>query len=115
MGVNPRPVVAARAGQEIQVTWSMRSEYPHGVMKAVQVHFNVVPVQAVGQAHLPSAATPHLVDTKFRMDYLPDYAAQGQLKFRVEKPGCYLVRLTSEGTEKGHGHEHFSAIDLKAE
>ena len=32
-----------------------------------------------------------------------------------EQPGVYLVRLTSEETQKEHGHEHFSAVDLKLE
>lgn len=115
MGVNPRPVVPARPGQEVRVRWSMRSEFPHGVMRGVTVHFYVLPEQEVGQKTRPPATTPHQVDTAFRMDYLPDYAAQGELRFRAGKPGAYLVFLTSEGTEKGHGHEHFAAVDLKVE
>jgi len=113
MGLNPRPVVEAKAGQEIKVEWSMRSAYPHGVMRGVNVHFYVVPAQAVGQKTLPPKSAEHVVDTAFRMDYLPDYSAKGSLHFRVAKPGVYLVRLTSEDTEKAHGHEHFSAVDLK--
>jgi hypothetical protein len=115
MGVNPRPVVPARAGQEIRAKWSMRSEFPHGVMRGVTVHFFVTPEQEAGQKTRPPATAPHLVDTAFRMDYRPDYAAQGELRFRIPKRGVYLVFLTSEGTDKGHGHEHFSAIDLKVD
>jgi hypothetical protein len=115
MGVNPRPVVSGRAGDDVKVGWVMRSAFPHATMPGVQVHFYVVKATAVGQKTLPPRDAPHLVDTSFRMDFLPDYAARGQLTFRIEQPGVYLVRLTSEGTQKEHGHEHFSAVDLKLE
>jgi hypothetical protein len=114
-GVNPRQVVTARAGQEIKVEWSMRSAFPHGDMKNVVVHFYVAPEEAVGQKKLPPPSAEHLVDTAFRMDFHPDYAAKGAVRFRVEKPGNYLVHLASEGTQREHGHEHFSAVDLKVE
>ena len=114
-GVNPRPVVAARSGQEIKVDWSMRSAFPHGDMKNVTVHFYVVAEGAIGQKTLPPPSASHLVDTSFKMDFHPDYAAKGALHFRAPKPGFYLVHLASEGTEKEHGHEHFSAVDLKVE
>jgi hypothetical protein len=81
----------------------------------VNVHFYVAREEAVGQKTLPPASAEHLVDTAFRMDYLPDFAARGSLHFKIEKPGIYLIRLTSEDTEKEHGHEHFSALDLKVE
>ena len=115
MGVNPRPVVSGRAGEDVKVEWSMRSAYPHGIMRGVRVHFYVVRVTAAAQKRLPPATAEHLVDTAFTMDYLPDYAAKGALHFKIAAPGVYLVRLQSEETEKAHGHEHFSAVDLNIE
>lgn len=115
MGVNRRPVVGGRAGQDVRVSWVMRSAFPHATMPGVKVHFYVVKADAVGQKTLPRADAPHVVETSFRMDFLPDYAARGELHFRIEQPGVYLVRLTSEETQKEHGHEHFSAVDLKLE
>ena len=64
MGVNPRPVVAARAGQEIRVEWSMRSAYPHGIMKGVNVHFTVVPEAEIGQKTLPPASAERLLHAR---------------------------------------------------
>jgi hypothetical protein len=114
-GVNPRPVAHARAGQEIRVEWSMRSAFPHGDMKNVTVHFYVVAEEAVGQKKLPPGSANHLVDTSFTMDFHPDYAGKGTVRFRVPKPGNYLVHVGSEGTQREHGHEHFSAVDLTVE
>src|SRR5947199_10787358 len=52
-GVNPRPVVKAKAGDRISIDWLMRSEYPHGVIKDAGVHFFVVRESAIGQTAVP--------------------------------------------------------------
>src|SRR5205823_3632300 len=60
-GVNPWPVVAAHAGQEIKIDWSMRSAYPHGDMKSVTIHFYAVAEETIGQKKMPPASAEHLV------------------------------------------------------
>jgi hypothetical protein len=112
-GVNPRPVAHAQVGETIQIEWVMRSEYPHGVMKQVTVHFFVVPEEAIAQKAVPEAKVPRLAESEFVIDYRPDYAAKGSVLLHIERPGLYLVRLESENTLKEHNHEHFSAIDLE--
>src|SRR5689334_21394909 len=76
-GVNPRPVAQARAGETIHVDWVMRSAYPHATMKQVNVHFFVVPEDALAQKAVPDKAVPRLVDSAFAIDFRPDYAAKG--------------------------------------
>jgi hypothetical protein len=115
-GVNKRPVVMAKAGDEIRVSWRMRSGYPHGTMKAVTIHFFVVREAQIGQKPVPDpAGQAGIVDNSFVMDFAPDAEATGALRFRVQAPGDYLVRVQSENTHQEHGHEHFSAIDLHVE
>lgn len=114
-GVNPRPVLNVRAGDEIQVAWRMTSAYPHGVMKGVGVHFFVVREAAVGQKPVPDPAGPAgIVDNSFTMDFAPGASASGAIRFHIDSPGNYLVRVQSENTWQEHGHEHFSAVDLVA-
>jgi len=114
-GVNERPALRARAGEPITAEWLMRSAYPHGVMKGVIVRFYVVREDAVRQKELPPRETPRVVESEFTMDFLPDFATKGMLIFRVDQPGAYLVRMESKETLAGHGHEHFSALDLVVE
>ena len=112
-GVNPRPVIKAKVGETIKVTWKMKDIFPHGVMKNATVHFFVVREAEVGQKPVPDpAGAAGIVDNSLVMDFQPDKAASGALRFKVADPGNYLVRVQSEDTHQEHGHEHFSAIDL---
>jgi hypothetical protein len=115
-GVNPRKTVKAKAGDTIQVTWSMKSGFPHGTMKNMGVHFFVVSEDKLGQKPVPNPAGPAgIVDNSFVMDMGPKGTANGMIKFKIAEPGNYLVRLQSENTHDEHVHEHFSAIDLAVE
>ena len=115
-GVNPRPVVKVKAGDPIHVTWIMKSAFPHGTMRAVTIHFFVVREEQIGQKPVPNPAGPAgVVDNSFVMDFAPDAAADGALRFKIADPGNYLVRVQSENTHQEHDHEHFSAIDLQVE
>jgi hypothetical protein len=49
------------------------------------------------------------------MDFAPNAAATGALRFKIDTPGNYLVRVQSENTHQEHDHEHFSAIDLQVQ
>jgi hypothetical protein len=113
-GLNPRPVVRAHAGDKMQVEWLMRSVYPHGTMKKVTVRLFVAREKSAGQKEPPDMKDL-LADNTLTLDFLPDHAARGSLRFRVPRAATYLVRLESEGTEPGHDHEHFSAVDLVVE
>lgn len=110
-----REVATAAVGEDLDLEWMCESEFPHGAMKNTVVRIFVEPEGQIGQKPLPPASTPHLLDNSFTADYLPNHRARGHFHFRVLNPGAYLVRLQSEQTEKGHGHEHFAALDLKVE
>lgn len=114
-GLNARRSVSARIGEEIEVEWEMRSEFPHGTLKNVTVRLFVVPEKELGQKAVPPPGVPCVVDNRFTADYLPHHQAKGRLRFRVTEPGSYLVRIESNFTLKEHGHEHFGAVDLKVE
>jgi hypothetical protein len=111
-GVNPRPVLKAKPGEPLQILWTMRSGYPHGVMKGVTIRFFVVQEEQLGQKPVPKRDNA-VVENAFVMDFSPTSSASGALRFRAPDPGNYLVRVQSEGTMgEVHDHEHFSALDL---
>ncbi|HZO91381.1 MAG TPA: hypothetical protein VFB38_23865 [Chthonomonadaceae bacterium] len=115
-GLNPRPVVKARVGDILRIAWRMKSAFPHGTMKNVTIHFFIVREQQLGQKPVPDPAGPAgVVDNSFVMDFAPDAAATGALRYKVTEPGDYLIRVQSENTHEEHEHEHFSAIDLHVE
>lgn len=114
-GINPRPSVEAKVGEDIPIEWRMESEFPHGVMKDVVIRLFIVREKEIGQKELPPATEPRLLDNSFRADFLPHHRARGHVYFRPTEPGIYLIRLDSEFTLKEHGHEHFGAVDLKVE
>jgi hypothetical protein len=112
-GVNKRPVVQAKAGEPIRVTWRMKNVFPHDTQKAVTIHFFVVRESEVGQKPVPNpAGEAGLLDNSFVMDFAPKAAANGSLRLKIVDPGNYLVRVQSENTHEAHDHEHFSAIDV---
>ena len=120
-GVNPRPVVAAKVGDRIEIDWLMRSVYPHGTLKNVGVHFFVVREASIGQKavpdlkSMPDVKSGKWLDSRLVMDFLPDHAARGSVQLTARAAGIYLIRVESEHTEQIQGHEHFSAIDLRVE
>jgi hypothetical protein len=112
-GLNRRPVVTAKSGDEVRVMWKMKSGFPHGTMKGVTIHFFVVREAQAGQKPVPDpAGEAGIVDNSFVMDFAPQAEATGALRFRAPAAGDYLIRVQSENTHQEHGHEHFSAIDL---
>ena len=115
-GVNPRPVLKVKSGENVKVTWKMASGFPHGTMKAVTVHFFVVRQQSLGQKPVPDPAGPGgVVNMSFNMDFAPKSATSGSVQFKARTPGAYIVRIQSEDTHIEHDHEHFSALDIQVE
>ena len=53
-GLNPRPVLKARAGDRITVQFIMTNVYPHGTAKGAGVHYYVVPESRLGQNTVPA-------------------------------------------------------------
>ena len=115
-GVNKRPILSIKAGEFVQISWQMKSGFPHGTMKGVTVHFFVVREEHLGQKPVPDpAGKAGIVDNSFRMDFAPHTGSGGSLHMKMIEPGYYLVRIQSEDTHQEHDHEHFSAIDIQVQ
>jgi len=112
-GVNPRPALRLKANEPVRITWKLKSNFPHGTMKAVTIHFFVVREKEVGQKPVPDPAGPAgVLDNRFTMDFNPKSASSGALTITLPGAGNYLVRVQSEDTHDDHDHEHFSAVDV---
>ena len=61
----------------------------------------------------PSVATPSLEVTQgaATLDFKPKCRIGALLKFSIDTPGIYLVRVETRNTKRDH--EHFAAIDLE--
>lgn len=115
-GVNPRPIVHIKTGDEIKINWQMKNGFPHGSQKNVGIHFFVVREAALGQKPVPDpAGQSGIAENSFVMDFAPDAACSGALRLKISDKGAYLVRVQSENTHDEHGHEHFAGIDLDVE
>ncbi len=112
-GVNPRPVLHVKAGEPVHITWKLKSNFPHGTMKAVTIHFFVVREKEVGQKPVPDPGGPAgVLDNRLSMDFSPTGVSSGALTCVMPGAGNYLVRVQSEDTHDEHDHEHFSALDI---
>jgi len=115
-GVNPRPVLKVKAGDQIKVDWRVKNSSPHGTLRNVTTHFFIVRQAKTGQKPVPDpAGNAGIFDTSVTTDLKLGAIATGVVKIRISDPGSYLVRLQSEGTHDEAGHEHFSAIDVEVQ
>src|SRR5262249_36763235 len=118
VGAKPksRPVMNAKAGDEIAVKWTLSSTANKGVTKDVTVHLVVVKEEKVGQLAVPKLDKDVAAETAMTMDFKPKDRAKGDVTVTIDKPGAYLVRVETIGAAAGaEGHEHFAALDLVVE
>jgi hypothetical protein len=112
-GLNPRPVLKARAGSEIVVQFIMTNVYPHGAAANAGVHYYVVRERELGQKPVPALNQDMILDGTFTFDLKPQARIGARQHFTIRQPGNYLLRVESQRTQRDH--EHFSAIDLQIE
>ena len=110
-GLNPRPVLKARAGDRITVQFIMTNVYPHGTAKGAGVHYYVVPESKLGQNTVPALNAGVVTEGTFTFDLKPKGRIGARQNFVIRQPGIYLLRVESQRTQRDH--EHFSAIDLQ--
>jgi hypothetical protein len=108
-----REVFAAKAGQKITVRWTLTNTSAttaHNVL----VHFFVVKEEQAGQAEVPKLTKDVVAESAVTLDFAPKDKTTGELTFRIERSGAYLVRLEtiSAGVAGTDDHEHFAALDL---
>lgn len=114
-GKNPRPVLKCKVGEPVKVQWILTNVYPHKTLQNVVVHFFIAREQKVGQKPLPDLNNEDnvVVETAFEMDFKPGGKAGARTTVNIDKPGNYLIRVETKGTQSDH--EHFAAIDLVVE
>ncbi len=111
-GVNPRPLLKARANEPLVLQFILTNTYPHGDVKDVTVQYFVVREEKAGQKAVPDPAHAALKGS-FTMNFKPKCRVGARVGFTVREPGIYLLRVQTLNTNSDH--EHFSAIDLKIE
>ena len=112
-GNKPRPVVHARAGEELVFQFFFTSNFPHDSIKHVTVRYFIAPEAKAGQDAVPRPETA-IIQGHFIMDFQPKTGKVGlRQRMKIEQKGTYLVRVESENSD--NDHEHFSALDLVVE
>jgi hypothetical protein len=107
-----RGVLHTRAGQDITVKWTLTCTAKNGEFKDVTVHFFVVKEEKVGQLAVPKLEKDVAAESALTMDFKPKDKSDGELTFRIETPGNYLLRLETLNAAGAEGHEHFAALDV---
>jgi hypothetical protein len=73
-------------------------------------------VDKVGQTTVPKLNRGVAAESALTMDFRPKESTHGELTFRIDTPGVYLVRVETIGAAVGlEGHEHFATLDVVVE
>lgn len=109
-GLNPRPVLRAKAGDTIAIQCLMTNVYEHATTRNAGVHFYIVRESQLGQK-----AVPPLENLALEGSFTFDLKAKAKIgtkeRVAMPQPGVYLLRVESQRTQRDH--EHFAAIDLE--
>ncbi len=106
----PRPVLTVQAGKLIRAQWQVIRTAKNGDAKDVLIHFFVVRQAQVGQESVPKLDKDVAAENAMTMDFQPQDKARGELEFRIDRPGAYLVR--AETRDADGKQEFFAALDL---
>ncbi len=112
-GVNPHGKMTVKAGDPLVLQFILTNAYPHGLVKDVSIRYFVMHTDKLGMKEVPDLKEHEqdvITQGEVTMNFKPKCRVGARLKFRVEQPGIYLVRLETLNTKSDH--EHFSAIDL---
>jgi hypothetical protein len=112
-GLNPRPTLKARVGDQIVVQFTMANVYPHGITTNAGVRYFLVMEEQIGQKGVPVSSQNTIVEGAITFDLSPHGRVGARQQFVIRKPGVYLFRVESQRTQRDH--EHFSAIDIQVQ
>jgi hypothetical protein len=112
-GVNARPLFKARAGEPLVLQFFLTNTYPHGELKNVTVRYFVVREAKARQKTVPDLRAGTVTQGSFVCNLKPKARVGARVRFTLREPGVYLLRVETANTQSDH--EHFSAIDVKAE
>lgn len=106
-----RAAMEGRTDAQFTATWKvMRTGKDEA--KDVLVHFYVVRIGRPGEAPPPLEPRRVVIESALTMDFPPGETAGAAVKFRVDAPGTYLVRIEARPNADEAGHEEFAAMDL---
>ena len=112
-GFNPRPLLKVKAGEPLVLQFVFTNTYPHGVKRNVTVRYFVVREEKARQKKVPALDRGVVTQGHFKLDFKPKGRVGARVRFTIKERGVYLLRVESQNTDSDH--EHFSAIDVKAE
>jgi hypothetical protein len=112
-GVHERPLFKVKAGEPLVLQFIYTNAYPHGVTKNVRIRYFLVRAEKAGQKTVPPLDENVVTQGQFQMNFKPKGRVGARVAFTVREPGIYLLRVDSFNTNSDH--EHFAAIDVKAE
>lgn len=107
------PVLTVNAEDPLTLQFVFTNIYPHAVYTDAAVRYFVVRIDELRQKQLPPLDSGVVTEGRVVLDFKPKGRVGARLQFRLPSPGFYRVRVDSQNTKSEH--EHFAAIDLKAE
>lgn len=113
-GANPRPRMTVKAGEPLILHYILTNVYPHGILKDVTVRYFIVRTGQFDAKEVPELKGLKegvVTQGQATFDLKPKCRVGARLKFQIDEPGIYLVRVDTVNTKSDH--EHFSAIDLE--
>jgi len=113
-GHNPRPICHAKVGDDLTLQFFVTSNFPHNVLKGVNVRYYIAPEKEAGNKSPPETDKASVTEGTFLMDFKPETGRVGlRQRLHIDKKGAYIVRVESEHSD--NDHEHFAALDLVIE
>ena len=109
-GLNPRPVLRAKAGDTIAFQFMMTNVYAHASARNAGVRFYIVREHQLGQKAVPPLENL-VTEGGFAFNLKPKAKIGTKERVAMPQPGFYLLRVESQRTQRDH--EHFAAIDLE--
>ena len=108
-----RESMHAAADADFVAEWKMVRSAPNEE-KDVLVHFFVVKIDRVGEAPPPLDPGIVLMESALTMDFPAGNKATAKLRFRLNEPGIYLVRVEAGADPRKAVQPDFAELELIA-
>jgi hypothetical protein len=82
------------------------------IFKDALVHFYVVRIEKAGQNPPPLEPKEVVIETAQTLDLSPGGSTIGEVEFKPDRAGLYLVRVETQNTAEQAGHEHYAALEI---